>query len=148
MNIVKKIEQYNEDHVYFLEPIKNNIMNNGQFIRIIYSTPLFTLNGIYISLFINNTSIDKYYNKYKCSFDTNQYRELIENIRIFEEGLIKKIGIVGKSPQFKIYEQFKNGNIKVFSDTSDKIGNHFLLKIAGLWETANEYGLTYKFLII
>ena len=50
MNIVKKLEQYNEDHVYFLEPIKNNIMNNGRFIRIIYSTPLFTLNGIYISL--------------------------------------------------------------------------------------------------
>jgi hypothetical protein len=148
MNIVKKLEQYNEDHVYFLEPIKNNIMSNGQFIRIIYSTPLFTLNGIYISLIINNISIDKYYNKYKCSFDTTQYKDLIDNIRIFEEGLIKKIGIVGKNPQFKIYEQFKNGNIKVFSDTLEKISNHFLLKIAGVWETSNEYGLTYKFLII
>lgn len=148
MNIVKNIEQYNEDHVYFLEPIKNNIMNNGKFIRIIYSTPLFTLNGIYIRLNINNTSIDKYYNKYKCSFDTIQYKELIDKIRSFEEGLIKKIGIIDKIPQFKIYEQFKNGNIKVFSDTSDKIGNHFLLKIAGVWETTTEYGLTYKFLII
>ena len=148
MNIVKKLEQYNEDHVYFLEPIKNNIMNNGRFIRIIYSTPLFTLNGIYISLNINNTSIDKYYNKYRCSFDTVQYKDLIDKVRVFEEGLINKIGIVGKIPQFKIYEQFKNGSIKVFSDTSDKIGNHFLLKIAGVWETTNEYGLTYKFLII
>lgn len=148
MNIVKNIEQYNEDHVYFLEPIKNNIMNNGKFIRIIYSTPLFTLNGIYIRLNINNTSIDKYYNKYKCSFDTIQYKELIDKIRSFEEGLIKKIGIIDKIPQFKIYEQFKNGNIKVFSDTSDKIGNLFLLKIAGVWETTTEYGLTYKFLII
>jgi len=148
MNIVKNIDQYNEDYVYFLEPIKNNIMNNGKFIRIIYSTPLFTLNGIYIRLNINNTSIDKYYNKYKCSFDTNQYKDLIDKLRIFEEGLIKKIGIIDKIPQFKIYEQFKNGNIKVFSDASEKISNHFLLKIAGVWETATEYGLTYKFLII
>jgi hypothetical protein len=148
MNIVKHLEQYKEDHVYFLEPIKNNIMNNGKFIRIVYSTPLFTLNGIYISFNIINTSIDKYYNKYKCSFDTTQYKEFIDKLKIFEEGLIKKIGIIDKIPQYKIYEQFKNGYIKVFSNTSDKIGNNFLLKIAGIWETATEYGLTYKFLII
>jgi len=148
MNIVKNIDQYNEDHVYFLDPIKNNIMNNGNFIRIIYSTSLFVLNGIYINININYTSIDKYYNKYKCSFDINQYRDLIEKLRIIEEGLIKKIGILGKIPQYKIYEQLKNGNIKVFSETSEKIGNTFLLKIAGIWETETEYGLTYKFLIL
>ena len=146
--LVKNIEQYNEDNVYFLEPIKNNIMNNGHFIRIIYSTSLFVLNGIYINININHSSIDKYYNKYKCSFDIIQYRELIEKLRIIEEGLIKKVSILGKIPQYKIYEQLKNGNIKVFADTSDKISNNFLLKIAGIWETETEYGLTYKFLII
>ena len=77
--LVKNIDQYNEDNVYFLEPIKNNIMNNGNFIRIIYSTSLFVLNGIYININLNYTSIDKYYNKYKCSFDIFQYKELIEN---------------------------------------------------------------------
>jgi hypothetical protein len=148
MNIVKNIDQYNEDNVYFLEPIKNNIMNNGNFIRIIYSTSLFILNGIYININLNYTSVDKYYNKYRCSFDIIQYKELIEKLRLIEEGLIKKISILGKVPQFKIYEQLKNGNIKVFSETSDKIGNTFLLKIAGIWETETEYGLTYKFLIL
>jgi len=148
MNIVKNIDQYNEDNVYFLEPIKNNIMNNGNFIRIIYSTSLFILNGIYININLNYTSVDKYYNKYRCSFDVIQYKELIEKLRLIEEGLIKKISILGKVPQFKIYEQLKNGNIKVFSETSDKIGNTFLLKIAGIWETETEYGLTYKFLIL
>lgn len=148
MNIVKHIDQYNEDNVYFLEPIKNNIMNNGNFIRIIYSTSVFILNGIYINIHINNTSIDKYYNKYKCSFDTNQYKDLIDKLRAIEEGLIQKIGILGKIPQYKIYEQLKNGNIKVFSESLDKIGNTFLLKIAGIWETETDYGLTYKFLIV
>jgi hypothetical protein len=148
MNIVKNIVQYNEDNVYFLEPIKNNIMNNSKFIRIIYSTSLFILNGIYININLNYTSVDKYYNKYKCSFDTFQYKELIDKLRIIEEGLIKKSSILGEIPQYKIYEQLKNGNIKVFSETSDKIGNTFLLKIAGIWETETEYGLTYKFFII
>jgi hypothetical protein len=123
-------------------------MNNGNFIRIIYSTSLFVLNGIYININLNCVSVDKYYNKYKCSFDTIQYKEIIEKLRLIEEGLIKKSSILGKVPQFKIYEQLKNGNIKVFSDTSEKIGNTFLLKIAGIWETETEYGLTYKFLIL
>lgn len=149
MNIVKNIEQYNQDYVYFLEPIKNNIIDNGRFIRIIYSTSLFSLNGIYISLFINDILIEKYYNKYKCIFDINQYDSLIDKIRFFEEGLINKIGINGKIPRFKIYEQLKNGNIKVFSDKPNiGVSKHFLLKISGVWETITEYGLTYKFLII
>jgi uncharacterized protein YfaA (DUF2138 family) len=58
--LVKTIEQYNEDFVYFYEPIKNNIMNEGQFIRIIYSTPLFVLNGIYIVVNITYSNIEKY----------------------------------------------------------------------------------------
>jgi len=144
--LVKTIDQYNEDCVYFCEPIKNNIMNDGNFIRIIYSTQLFILNGIYIIININHTNIDKYYNKFKCSFDVNQHKELIKNILLIEEGLLKKVYINNKLPQCKIYEQLKNGSIKIFSDSFEKINNKFLLKISGIWETETEYGLTYKFL--
>jgi len=148
MIIVKTIDQYNENYVYFCEPIKNNIMNDGNFIRIIYSNPLFTLNGIYISLNIGYISIEKYYNKYKCIFDLLQHRDIVDKLRLLEETLLKKVNITGKLYQCKIYEQLKNGNIKVFSESSDKINNTFLLKIAGIWETENEYGLTYKFINI
>lgn len=146
--LVKTIEQYNKDFVYFSEPIKNNIMCDGHFIRIIYSTPLFILNGIYIAINITHTNIDKYYNKFKCTFDVNQYKETIDNIQIIEEELLKKVNIYGKIPQYKIYEQLKNGNIKVFSESFYKINNTFLLKIAGIWETDTNYGLTYKFISI
>jgi len=148
MNIVKTINQYNEDYVYFSEPIKNNIMNDSIFIRIIYSSPLFILNGIYISVNIGYLSIEKYYNKFKCSFDTNQYKDIIDNLRLIEEGILKKVNIYGKLPQYKIYDQLKNGNIKVFSEIPEKITNTCLLKIAGVWETDIEYGLTYKFISI
>jgi len=146
MNIVKTLDQYDEDCVYFCDPIKNNIMNDGNFIRIIYSTPIFTLNGIYLSININHLTIEKYYNKFKCSFDTNLYKDLIEKLQTIEIDIIKKINIKGKIPQYKIYEQLKNGNIKIFSENIDKINNIFLLKIAGIWETDMYYGLTYKFI--
>jgi hypothetical protein len=146
MNIVKKIDQYNTDHIYFCDPIKNNIMNDGYFIRIIYSSPLFMLNGIYIAININHITIERYYNKFKCIFDVNIHKDLIEKLHIIEENIIKKINIKGKIPQYKIFEQLKNGNIKIFSDNNDKITNTFLLKIAGIWETDTYYGLTYKFI--
>jgi hypothetical protein len=148
MNIVKTIDQYNENFVYFCEPIKNNIMNDGNFIRIIYSTPLFVLNGIYITVNIEYLFIEKYYNKYKCVFDLMQHRDIVEKLHLLEKSLLKKVNITGKIPQYKIYEQLRNGNIKVFSESLDKINNMFLLKIAGIWETENEYGLTYKFINI
>lgn len=146
MNIVKTLEQYDEDCIYFCDPIKNNIMNDGYFIRIIYSTPIFTLNGIYLSININHLTIEKYYNKFKCSFDVVFYKDLIDRLQIIEDNIIKKINIRGKIPQYKIYEQLKNGNIKIFSENIDKINNTFLLKIAGIWETDMYYGLTYKFI--
>lgn len=146
MNIVKTLEQYDDNFIYFCDPIKNNIMNDGYFIRIIYSTPIFTLNGIYLSININHVTIEKYYNKFKCSFDVNFYKELIDRMQIIEDNIIKKINIKGKIPQYKIYEQLKNGNIKIFSENIDKINNTFLLKIAGIWETDMYYGLTYKFI--
>jgi hypothetical protein len=149
MNIVNTIEQYNEDFIYFCEPIKNNIMNDGKFIRIMYSTPLITLNGIYLLINFSYTSIDKYYNKFKCNFDATKHSNIIEKIFVLEEGLLKKSNIQGKSPQYKLYDQLKTGNIKFLLNTManiDKINSAFLLKVAGVWETDTEYGLTFKFI--
>lgn len=146
MNLIKRIDQYNENYVYFSEHIKNNIMNDGYFIRIIYSSQLFILNGIYISLQISNSYVEKYYNKYKCSFDIHFHKDIIDNIRIIEEGILKKVHIKDKTPQYKIYEQLKFGHIKFHSDLVDKVTDMFLLKISGIWETSSEYGITYKFI--
>lgn len=146
MNIVKTFDQYNEDFVYFCDPIKNTIMNDGNFIRIIYSNPLFILNGIYLEVHITHYNIEKYFNKYKCLFDTLLHKEITDKIRVIEEVLLKKINIKGKTPQYRIYEQLKVGNIKVFADNIEKQSNIYTLKISGVWETDMHYGLTYKFI--
>jgi hypothetical protein len=73
---------------------------------------------------------------------------MIDNIKIIEEDILKKYEIKDKIPQFKIYEQLKNGNIKIFSDLTNKTNVSFILKISGIWETQIHYGLTYKFINI
>jgi hypothetical protein len=148
MNIVKRIEQYNNNNIFFCEPIKNNVMNEGNFIRIIYSTHNIVLNGIYLLITLNDITCEKYYTKYKCNFNIQNHKEIIENIKIIEEDLLKKAEIFDKIPQYKIYEQLKNGNLKIFSDVGNKAISSFILKISGIWETQNNFGLTYKFIKI
>lgn len=152
MNIAKNLNQYKDDYIYYCDPIKNNIMEEGNFIRILYSSPLFVLNGIYLHISINDVYIEKYYNKYKCSFNVSSHRDIIETLKIIEDNILKRSGIKNKLPHYKILEQFINGNIKIFSEQGNNIEcglnsgpSSFILKISGIWETENSYGVTYKF---
>lgn len=157
MNIVKTLEQYNSNYIYFLEPIKNNIMNDSSFIRIIYSDSLCMLNGVFLLVDIDNIITEKYYNKIKCTFNITDYISLIYKIKIIEESILNKIPIINKVKKCKIYEQLISGCIRIFSDEDyNKIfnnpikssNNKFILKISGFWETEYELGLTYKFVKI
>lgn len=148
MNIVKTLEQYDDRCIFFCEPIKNNVMNEGNFIRILYSNSNFTLNGIYLQINLFDTFCDKYYTKYKCVFNPNNHKELINKLKIIEENIILKYNFLNKIPQYKIYEHLANGNIKLSSDVGNKTQCSLILKISGIWETHDKYGLTFKFIKI
>ena len=147
MNLVKSIEQYNHNNVIFCDPIKNNIMNDGHFIRILYSTDVMTLNGVYLLINLSDIICEKYYNKFKCTFNVFNHKEIIENLKLIEEDLLKKYK-TDKIPSYKIYEQIKCGYIKIYSDIDNNSNTSFILKISGIWETQTNYGITYKFLKI
>jgi len=150
MNIVLNLDQYNEQFVYFCEPIKNTIMNDGNFIRILYSTNNVVFNGIYLLITLNDIICEKYYNKYKYIFSINndEHIKIIEKLKNIEENILKNINIENKIPQLKINEQLKNGYIKLFQNIPTNEYYNFILKISGIWETSNNYGLTYKFIKI
>jgi hypothetical protein len=78
----------------------------------------------------------------------NLHKELIEKIKSIEETILKKMEYVfyNKFPQCKIYEQFKNGFIKIFQEVPNKSNISFILKISGVWEINSSFGLTYKFI--
>ena len=148
MNIVKKIDQYDEKCVFFCEPIKNNVMNEGNFIRILYSNSYFTLNGIYLLINLTDVFCDKYYTKYKCIFNPAIHKDLINQLKMLEENLMNKCDFQNKIPQYKIYEQLINGSIKLSNDIGNRSQSNLILKISGIWETQDKYGLTFKFVKI
>jgi hypothetical protein len=67
---------------------------------------------------------------------------------MIEENLINKYNFVDKIPQYKIFEQLVNGNIKISNDFGNKSYCNLILKISGIWETQDKYGLTFKFMKI
>jgi hypothetical protein len=145
MNLVKLIDQYNSNNLIFCEPIKNNIMNDGTFVRILYSSDIITFNGVYLLINLSECSCEKFYNKIKCTFNSSTQKELIEKLKVIEEDILKKYNN-NKIPLFKIYEQISSGFIKIYSEIGTKYNNLFILKISGIWETQTHYGLTYKFM--
>ena len=149
MFLIKTIEQYDNNAIHFSESVKNKIINDGTFIRITYSTPMFTLNGLYILIILRNTHSDNEYNKskYNYNFCTLNNKTHIDNIMSMENDLLRKIEIHNKSPKYNVAEQLKKGFIKKNNDLINYNSN-LILKISGIWETETEYGLTYKFLFL
>ncbi len=146
MNIALNINQFQINEIYFCDPIKNNVVNDGLFIRLIYSTEYFVTNGINLFVPLYDVLIEKFYNKYKCSFHLINNKNMIDSIQQIEEDILKKLNNKNKIIQKTIYEQLRVGNIKIFSENIDKTNNNlFILKISGIWETETHIGLTFKF---
>jgi len=146
MNIVLNMKQFDINNIYFCDPIKNNVVNEGIFIRLIYSTDFFVTNGINLFLPLYDVVVEKFYNKYKCTFNLINNKNIIENIIQIEENILKNINIKNKIIKKSIYEQLRIGNIKIFSENIDKTNIYlFILKISGIWETDTHIGVTFKF---
>tara|TARA_B100000927_G_C16217389_1_gene370040 strand:- start:64 stop:522 length:459 start_codon:yes stop_codon:yes gene_type:complete len=148
MNIVTTLDQFSSHSIYFADPIKNTVIPNSNFIRIYYSNSNFTLNGIYLLINLYNTTTEKYYNKYKCLFSTTDNSEVISQLINIENAILLKNTIPGKTPQCMLSQQLRSGYMKLFADANSCFPSNmkFILKISGLWENINEYGITYKFI--
>ena len=145
MNVALDMNEFNINNVFYQKPINNTVMEDSNFIRILYSDELITINGIFIKINLKIESIDAYYNKYRCVYQENLNREVINYIKNLESIILHNYKSI-KKPSYKIKEQLDTMSIKIFTETNvRKIPSEFILKISGLWETSTEYGITYKF---
>lgn len=145
MNVAVDMNEFNINNVFYQKPINNTVMDDSNFIRILYSNELITINGIFIKINLKIESIDAYYNKYRCAYQENLNREVINNIKNLESLILHNYKS-SKKPAYKIKEQLDTMSIKIFTETNvRKVPSEFILKISGLWETSTEYGITYKF---
>ena len=127
MNLVLDENNYNINNIFFYEPVKNTVMDDSKFIRIIYSDEFVILNGLYLKINISNKN-------------TPNYLEQVERDILSKFTLNKNI--VNKNKSIKIKDQL------LFLLGKNNLDSKFLLKISGIWETNLTIGLTYKFISI
>jgi|TARA_B100001564_G_C20562066_1_gene634209 hypothetical protein len=138
MIIYTKLDTYNTNYIFFGDIIKNTVITNGKFIRIIYSNKTYTLNGLYILVPLVNI---KKINSSTCSINNNN--SCIKNLCNIEKDILGKY-ITSKTKEYKLQEQLNKNIIKIFN--SKNTFKKIIIKISGLWEDDNSCGLTYKFI--
>jgi len=165
MNVIIPSESFNINNIYFQDPIKNNIFDNSNFIKIIYSNNVLTLNCIVIEFNLYLLNHDFFYNKHKYSYNVNLNFDMIIILYAIEKNILNKLSLLNKKPVYRLYDFLSSGHIKVFHEKNDMNNNtnmtktnnnekniilnelqSFGLKVSGVWENNVEYGLTYKFI--
>jgi len=150
-NIIIDIKKFNRENVYFNDPVKNTIIANSTFRRILYSTNYVTLNNLQFLINVKNVKMVKFYQKFKCYLNENDnnIKNTVTQLVDIENNLLQKINNFNKIPKYSLLEQVRLGFIKCCHNENDKINDnvsslniHF--KISGIWESENEFGVTYK----
>ena len=157
MTCVLTFNQFNRHYLLFNNRIKNNVVENSNFIGINYSTNYVTLNNIQFIFSLDNSVIETYFNKYKCDFNlTTNNNLMVQNICNVEKFILDKYKpYTNSKPCYKLYDQLSTNNrIKISHYLEKKLENcshkkgQFVLKISGLWENKDEYGIIYKFYML
>jgi hypothetical protein len=158
MNIVLNIDDVVEDsklnrQKLFFSDKKRNMIMDGEFTKLIFSDELITLNGLYLKCPLYTQPVDKFQKKNMIWFQPYHVNNssLIQNFCSLERELLeyyKYYTQTKKSASFILHNQLYSGNAKIYrppsDDANDANVNH-IIKISGVWESEDRFGVTYKF---
>jgi len=151
MNILITPKKFVLNEIFFLET-KYNTVIDGTFIKIIYSTPYFTLNTLFLDFPFNINTNSFNGNQYLVFNSTPNNIELVNHFKKIEYDILQQyveinqshnLELINKRPNYTILKQLKNGMIKYYHYSNNSILKYYM-KISGVWETDKEYGLMFK----
>lgn len=157
MNIAVDLSRFTTNNVLYLDPT-NNIIINGTFAKINYITEWFTMNGVYLMFPIEITAIEGVDTKMVMKYNPHTYKNthLIQDLMRIEHRLLDnylQTKVQSRRKKIVLSKQLSSGSMKIYKEkaymeeTGDSLPRnkiHYMIKISGIWETANECGITYK----
>lgn len=143
------IDDIDSNNIFLANEIKNTIINDGVFYKLNYSDKVLTLTNLLIKIEISDYTILQNYYKYKCVFHAEKYTRFINKIIALENTILhniwKNTTSIYKHANTNVTRLLQSGFFKLAHKPCEQ-NSIFALKISGIWETENSYGLTYKFL--
>ena len=148
MFLIINTSQFNINNIYFSDTISNSVIDNALFSKIFFSDDDIIITGVYIKLDVDYSVVttEKRCNKCRCTFDTSNYKILINTIRTIEDKILSKFSNNTLVKQHKIYDTIKNGllHLHILNEDRPK-SKELFLKISGVWSNNKICGITHKF---
>ena len=142
MNLVLELDDISSNNIYFYDSVKNTVMNDSSFIRVIYSNNDVMLNGIYIKIDLHKDNIIKNLNNI-----SNITNDIVSKVDKIEKDILTQYNSL-KIHSNKLRDQLFYHINKINNTNINDNLHSYLLKISGIWETDTAIGLTYKFIYI
>lgn len=138
--------------ICFLDTKENNIMI-GEFTKLIFTNDFITLNGIYLlvnlQLQIEKKNIEKQKSIYKFQTTLLDNIQTIHELIQIEQRLLEyyvQHKNTKKRAHFVLQKQLMNGFLHYYKENGLLKKKQLILKISGIWESINSFGITYKFI--
>ena len=72
MNLVINENQFDISKIYYTQPIQNIVMDNGQFVKLIFSNENVMVSGIYLLLQLKINHKEAYFKKIKLTLNNQR----------------------------------------------------------------------------
>jgi hypothetical protein len=164
--LAETIDNINYDNIVMNDPVKNSIIQYSNFYKINYTNSFIVFNGIYILLNIkddcNFDSNKLFFDKKHLDCDYNKIYNLENYILNAVDSIKKKnykitdlvkSNMIKYSLSYNNYENVNNYNNPFYKNginnekTPVEKSKKLILKISGVWETKENIGITFKFIL-
>jgi len=150
MNIILKTNEFKLSDLYFTDK-KRNVIIDGSFTKIIYSTDCVCMGGIYFNLPCQTCNVNRKDQDLYLHYDPSEpgNAKVIEDLSKIEYQILdyyKKMHHLSVNISTILSRRLYSGTIKCTSSLVVKDVNaiDMVVKISGIWETVNEVGLAIK----
>lgn len=153
MNILAlPLDNYDPNYLYCLDS-KPNLIMNGNFTKINYTHPHFTMNGLFLHIPISSSIIDhSSENTNFVRFDPGSTcnKAIIESVIKIEQDILSYYAAFvscTKTLSLSMTKQFSKGKLKINGELIYPKNPLFIvLKISGIWENEFEFGITFRWM--
>lgn len=153
MYLTFNLDDIDRNSIIFGEKKRNNIIEYGDYINIIYAKEYFTLNNIVARLHFKNISFEPYFNKFKSSFQYEKNKDVVEKLLLLEKDILSRYS-TKKKHIYSLVEQLSKNSFKILllKDTNIKTNKiyrnvNISIKFSGIWEKSNTIGVIHKFIL-
>ena len=142
MNIYNKIEELDYKDTFFYNPIINKLTCYKLFYKIAHNINNFIINTLIIEVNMKNLEIHKENNNYKVTIDIDN--EFLTKFKMYELNVLNNIHNLIKKPYVLYSNKYLLNNKLVYMYNYNPENIKLCIKISGIWESDNQYGLIVK----